>query len=336
MKDRFSYEIFKNWEQLPEGFAHRDVVGVTVDRNDRVYMFTRSDPRVIVYEPDGRFVTSWGDGWFTNRTHGIRFGLDGAIFAVDDEAQTVRKFTPDGKLLMTLGTPGVASDTGYDPKVPGFYPKLKSIRRGGPPFNRPTGVAVAPDGELYVSDGYANARVHRFSPAGKLIQSWGEPGTGIGEFNLPHDVWVTDDGRVLVADRENDRIQIFSRDGEYIDQWTDVQCPMSLCGDRQGLVYVAELWRQVGQPTFLHGTVKTDQPGRVSVLDPRGKVLARLGGGGDRCAPGSFCAPHGICVDSHGDIYVGEVTYTIGVSKGLVPADCHTFQKFVRKTMPGK
>jgi len=331
MKNNISYEVVKNWERLPKGFIHRDVVGVAVDANDRVYMITRGDARVIVYERDGRFVTSWGDGVFTNRTHCIRFGLDETILAVDDQAQTVRKFTPDGKLLMTLGTPGIASDTGYDPNVPGFYPKLKSIRRGGPPFNRPTGVAVAPDNELYVSDGYANARVHRFSADGKLIQSWGEPGTGPGEFNLPHDIWVTDDGRVLVADRENDRIQIFSRDGKYIDQWTNVQCPMGLCVDKQGLVYVAELWRQVGEPTFLHGVVEVDQPGRVSVLDLDGKVLVRLGGP-DRCAPGNFCAPHGICADSHGDIYVGEVTYTIGVSKGLVPEDCHTFQKFVRKT----
>ena len=113
---------------------------------------------------------------------------------------------------------------------------------------------------------------------GQLIQSWGEPGTGPGQFHLPHDIWVTTDGRVLVADRENDRIQIFGLDGEFIDQWTHLQCPTGLCIDAQGLVYVSELWRRVGQPTFVYGVVEEDQPGRVSVLDLDGKVLARWGG----------------------------------------------------------
>jgi hypothetical protein len=318
-----TYTVVEGWEQLPHGFTHRDVCGVAVDSRDRVYVLTRDDPRVIVYESDGRFVKSWGETVFTNRTHGITVGPDDFVYCVDDGDHTVRKFTPDGELLMTIGTPGVPSDTGYDGR------NLDTILRGGPPFNRPTNLAVAPHGELYVTDGYGNARVHRFSADGELLQSWGQPGTDPGRFNLPHGVWIATDGRVLVADRENDRIQIFSPDGEFIEQWTDVQRPTGIYIDRAGLVYVSELWWRPGQRSYVHGAIEDDRPGRVSIFDLSGKLLKRWGGP-DRCAPGNFCAPHDICADSHGNVYVAEVTYTFAAKAGLVPPDCHTLQKFAR------
>ncbi|NIS59166.1 MAG: hypothetical protein GTO13_00175 [Proteobacteria bacterium] len=330
MAKGFRYEVIEGWEQLPAGYVHRDVDGVTVDSRDRVYLVTRSDARVIVYERDGTFVTSWGEGIFTPRTHGVAVGPEDSVYVVDDGDHTVRKFTPEGEQLMVIGTPGVPSDTGYD-KEKG----LTSIARGGPPFNRPTNVALASNGELYVCDGYGNARVHRFTPDGKLIQSWGEPGTGPGQFNLPHGIAIDAEGRVLVADRENDRIQFFSPDGEYLDQWTHVQRPTDICIDGEGLIYVSSLWWRVGQHSFVNGPMRHDLPGHVSVLDPNGNVLLRWISA-DRCAPGNFVAPHTLCVDSHGDLYVGEVTYTFGVERGLVPSDCHTFQKFTRKGSPPK
>jgi sugar lactone lactonase YvrE len=228
---------------------------------------------------------------------------------------------------MMIGTPGAASDTGY---VPGKW--IDTIVRGGPPFNRPTDVAIAPNGELYVSDGYGNARVHRFTADGKLIQSWGEPGSGPGQFMLPHGIWVAADGRVFVADRENDRIQIFSPSGEFLAQWTHVQRPTDICIGRDRLVYVSELTWLPGQRSYTKGVYDKKMPGRVSVLDLQGNVLARWGGE-DGAAPGNFWAPHTICVDSRGDIYVGEVTYTFsGLGKaGQVPEGCHTFQKFARE-----
>lgn len=321
------YNLVEGWERLPQGYKHLDCVGAGVDANDRVYVITRSDARVIVYERDGTFVTAWGEGVLTH-THCIRFGSDGAVYTVDDGDHTVRKFTPDGKQLMVLGTPGVASDTGYDLKITDPHDRLASIK-GGPPFNRPTGVAIAPSGDLYVTDGYGNAKVHRFSADGSLIQSWGEPGIGPGQFNLPHDVWVAPDERVFVADRENDRIQIFGPTGIFLDQWTHVQRPTGLC-IRDGLIYVSELWWIPGQRPFRQGKIEKDLPGRVSVLDMGGKVLARFGYQGERTAPGNFIAPHGICADSHGDLYVSEVTQTFAASKGLVPVGAHTFQKFVK------
>jgi DNA-binding beta-propeller fold protein YncE len=332
MAGKVRYQVQEGWEQLPKGFMHRDVSGLGVDSLDRVYVLTRMDPRVIIYNRDGSFVASFGEGLFTERTHGLAIGPDDAVYCVDDGDQTVRKFSPKGELLMTLGVKGVASDTGYNDKLASSRDKLLSIKQGGPPFNRPTNVAIAPNGDLYVSDGYGNCRVHRFTAKGKLIQSWGEPGVEPGEFHLPHGIAVAGDGRVFVADRENDRIQIFSPTGEYLDQWVQVQRPTDIFIDRAGIVYVGELqWRE-GQSSFTHGPITKLQPGRVSVLNLEGKSLARLGGP-EGCAPGSFWAPHAVCTDSRGDLYVGEVVYSFsGLGKaGITPAGCHTLQKLVRK-----
>jgi DNA-binding beta-propeller fold protein YncE len=224
---------------------------------------------------------------------------------------------------MMLGTPGKASDTGYDGT------SIASIRRGGPPFNRPTDVAVAPNGELYVCDGYGNARVHRFAADGTLIRSWGEPGAGPGQFHLPHGIGISPDDRVFVADRENDRIQIYSRDGQIMDIWTHVQRPTDVAFDRDGRVYVSELWWRVGQSSFTNGKIKYDLPGGVRVLDLQGNLLLHWCSA-DREAPGNFVAPHTLCVDSRGDLYVGEVTWTFAVSRGVAQEDAHSFQKFTR------
>ena len=317
------FSVQEHWEQLPAGWVHKDVDGVAVDSKDNVYLMTRQDARVIVYDRTGKFLRSWGENIFTPRTHGIAVGPDDAVYTVDDGDHTVRKFTTDGRQVMMIGTPGKASDTGYDGKT------IASIQRGGPPFNRPTDVAVAPNGELYVCDGYGNARVHRFTADGTLIQSWGEPGTGPGQFHLPHGIGVSPDGRIFVTDRENDRIQIFAPDGKFLEMWAHVQRPTDVAFDSAGRVYVSELWWRAGQSSFTHGKINYDLPGGVRVLDLQGNLLLHWCSA-DREAPGNFVAPHTICVDSRGDLYVGEVTWTFGVSRGGVREDAHTFQKFIR------
>jgi sugar lactone lactonase YvrE len=315
--------VIEGWEKLPAGYVHKDVDGVAVDSKDNVYLMTRKDAQIIVYDRGGNFLRSWGKGLFTQRTHGISVGPDDMVYTVDDGDHTVRKFTPEGKQVMIIGTPGKASETGYDGK------NKESVLKAGPPFNRPTDVAIAADGELYVSDGYGNARVHRISADGKLLQSWGDPGTGAGEFRLPHGIGISSDDRVFVADRENDRIQIFSRDGRFIDMWTHVQRPTDISFDGEGRVYVSELWWRPGEVSCTRGPIRFDLPGGIRVLDPSGNLLLHWCSA-DREAPGNFIAPHTLCVDPHGDLYVGEVTWTFGVSRGGVREDAHTFQKFRR------
>jgi len=328
MTTTFGYEVIEGWEKLPAGYVHGNVQGVRVDSHDRVYVLTCWDPRLIIYERDGTFVKSWGENIFTKSVHGLELGTDGSIYIADCGDHTVRKFTSDGKQLMVIGTPGVPSDTGYVREK-----GLSSITHGGPPFNRPTKVAIAKNGELYVSDGYGNARVHRFTADGKLIQSWGEPGTGPGQFCLPHGAYIAPDGRIMVCCREGDRIQFFAPDGQYLDQWTHIQRPTEVYIDRDGLVYVSSLRWNVGEYSYLYGTIKRSIPGHISVFDPDGNLLLRWMSE-DGCAPGNFFVPHTMCVDSHGDLYVGEVGYTSGVSKGLIPPTCHTLQKFKRKGSP--
>ena len=327
MAGEIAFEHVPNWEQLPEGWKHLDVDGVAVDEQNRVYAITRYDPRVIVYEPDGSFVGAWGEDIFSERTHGVSFSPDGSLWCVDEGNHVVRKHTLDGRILLTLGKNGVASDTGYN----GTW--VDSITHGGRPFNRPTYAAVAPNGEVYVADGYGNARVHRFSAEGELLQSWGEPGTGPGQFNLPHGVAVALDGRVFVADRENDRVQVFGPRGDFLAEWTHVRRPAAV-RIWNGLAYVAELAWLKGQRSFRRGILEADEPGRVSVLELDGGVVARFGDTGDPCAPGNLYAPHDLAVDGRGDVYVGEVTYSFSGrgESGDVPAGCHTFQKFKRKT----
>jgi sugar lactone lactonase YvrE len=317
------YELVDAWEKLPDDLHHGDVAGVGVDSQDRVFLLTRRDERVIVYDRDGTFLAAWGEDLFTARPHGLTVAPDDTLYCVDEGQQVVYHLTSDGSLLDTLGTPGVSSDTGYDGS------SLASVVRGGPPFNKPTNLAVAPSGDLYVSDGYGNARVHRFSSDGHLIQSWGEPGSGVGQFNLVHGIAITRDGRVMVADRENDRIQAFSADGDYLAEWTDVQRPTNIALDMAGNVYVSELWRRPGEESLRLGPTRDDRPGRVSIYDSNGGVLARWGGS-DPSTPGTFIAPHDICVDSRGDMYVAEVTWTHATSRGYAPDGSPALQKFAR------
>ncbi|MGH2617886.1 MAG: peptidyl-alpha-hydroxyglycine alpha-amidating lyase family protein [Thermomicrobiales bacterium] len=316
------FQVIPDWEQLPAGYRHGDVAGVAVDSGDRVFVLTRRDAHCLVYEPDGTFLYSFGEDVFTERAHGLTIDAHDFVYTVDDGDHTVRKFAPDGTLLLTLGTPGVPSDTGYDGKT------TSSIARLGPPFNRPTNAAIAPNGDIFVADGYGNARIHRFSADGELLASWGEYGHGPGQFNVPHGIWIADD-RVFVADRENDRVQIFTLGGELLEIWDHVQRPTAIYVDQRGLAYISSLWWR-GSEADLGGQRRAyDLPGGVYVLDLDGNVLLHWCSA-DRCAPGSFVAPHCITADSRGDIYVGEVTWTFGVQRGDIPADCHTLQKFTR------
>jgi DNA-binding beta-propeller fold protein YncE len=322
----FVYEPLVGWEKLPPGWSFVEVAGVAVDSRDRVYVFNRGEHPVIVFDRDGKFLTSWGEGLF-QRAHGITIGLDSSVYCTDDLDHTVRKLTPEGKLLLTLGVSGQPSATGID----GI--DYRTIRQAAPPFHRPTNVALAADGALYITDGYGNARVHKFSPEGKLLFSWGEPGSGPGQFNLPHGVAIDRAGRVFVADRENSRIQIFTPDGKFLSEWPDMARPMQVFIDGTDNVFVASVGWRAGLFPWQRPPTPTPEGARVSIFSSGGKELTRWGGGEDPCAPGDFFAPHDLCVDSHGDMYVAEVVMSAGGNRGLVAPTCHALQKLVRRAV---
>ncbi len=325
-----------HWEQRPAAISHRDVAGVAVDASDDVYLFTRFDHQVLVYTSAGKFVRAWGAGVFTN-AHSIRIGPDGAVYCVDNGDHSVRKFSPDGELLMTLGVPGTPSQTGYRTDLPVRIHNVETVTQPAGPFNGCTDIAIGPDGDIFVSDGYGNCRIHHFSASGTLLDSWGEVGSGPGQFRLPHGICLTPDGRLLVADRENDRIQIFRTDGSYLGEWP-IQRPCGIAVTGQGDVVVAELWRPADNRSFVTDTIGVEEPGRICVLSPSGELLDRWGASfDDKAAEGNVIAPHSVAVDSAGSVYVGEVTYTYGIKMGRVPEDHapHQVQKFTAPQAEG-
>ena len=310
-----------DWPRLPTGYGWSEVAGVATDRHDRVFVFSRGEHPVMVFEAGGTFECSWGKGLFV-RPHGITIAPDDTIYCTDDADHTVKQFTSDGRLLMTLGTSGRPSDTGATSV------DYRTIRRAGEPFHFPTNVAFAPDGEIYVADGYGNARIHKFDPRGRLLQSWGEPGDGPGQFHIPHGIAVGPDDNVFVADRENSRIQIFSPHGDYLGEWTDVARPCQIAFDGRGFAYVAELGYRAGMWPGTSSPSPDATGGRLSIFDARGQLAARWGGGIQPTSAGDFFAPHDVCIDSSGNVYVAEVVMSAGGNRGLVAPDCHSLQKF--------
>src|ERR1041385_6547207 len=167
------YRVVENWAKLPDGWNLTDVAAVGVDSKDRIYVFNRGEHPMVVLNRDGSFIKSWGEGLF-RRAHGLHIDSDDNLYCTDDGDHTVRKCTVDGKVLLTIG-----------------IPEKPAVFMSNEPFNRCTHTALSPRGDIYVSDGYGNACVHKFTPDGKLIKTWGEPGTDEGQFNLVHNI-VTD------------------------------------------------------------------------------------------------------------------------------------------------
>ncbi|MBX9788218.1 MAG: peptidyl-alpha-hydroxyglycine alpha-amidating lyase family protein [Pirellulales bacterium] len=296
---------------------------MATDSRDRVFVFSRSVQPVSVFDSEGTYLFGWGQGEFV-RPHGITIGRDDAVYCTDDTDHTVRKYTPEGRLLWALGTSGQPSNTGATSV------DYREIRRAAGPFNYPTNLALAADGSLYITDGYGNARVHHFSSDGRLLKSWGQPGAGPGQFHVPHGIAIDAAGIIYVADRENSRLQRFTPAGEFVDEWTDVARPSEVFIDPAGRVFVAELGFRAGM--FPGNQPPTPNPvgGRVSIFSSSGQLLSRWGGGDNPCSPGDFFAPHDIWIDRRGDLYVSEVTYTAGIARGAIGPDCHTLQKFSR------
>ena len=284
------YRVVEDWAKLPDGWEFRDVAAVAVDGRDRVYVFNRGEHPMIVFDREGNFLRSWGEGAYP-RAHGIHIGPDETLYLTDDGSHTVRRCTLEGKVLMTLGVPGTPA------------PFMSNE-----PFHRCTHTALSPDGHLFVSDGYGNACVHKYSPDGKLVKTWGESGSGPGQFNIVHNITADDDGWIYVADRENHRVQVFDTEGRYETQWNNLHRPCGLFMPRGSCphCFIGEL----GPGMAVNRNAPNLGP-RLSIVTHEGDLVARLGGEeGAGEEPGKFLAPHGLTVDSRGDIYVGEVSYT--------------------------
>jgi DNA-binding beta-propeller fold protein YncE len=271
---KYTYELQKDWGKLPAGWALGQTAIVT-DSQDRVYLFNRGDHPLIVLDREGNFLTAWGEDVLTD-AHGMYIDGQDNIYLPVKNSHVVLKYSSRGDLLMTLGTWDQPSDTGWS----GNY--LDPVQRAAGPFHRPSDVALDPNGDLYISDGYGNSRVHKFTSDGSLLFSWGTPGKSApGEFHVPHGVWVHTDGRVFVADRENNRIQIFSPEGKFLSQWTGLARPCDIYIDRDEADFVPEL------DAFM------------SVFNLKGELLSHWSGPTDAGA-------HAIWVDSRGDLYINQ------------------------------
>ena len=288
-----AYQVAHGWPKLPEGFAFGQVSGVGVDSHNHVFVFHRGEHPIMCFEgATGKLVASWGDGMFAT-PHGLAVDSRDNVWVTDVGHHQVFKFSHDGKLLLTVG----AKD------VPGL---------DGNHFNKPTDVAVTPEGDFYVSDGYGNSRVAKFSAEGEFLFDWGTKGDQPGEFDLPHGIALdpAKRDRVYVADRSNARVQIFDGNGKFLYQWKSAELgrPWDVFVGPDGNVYVMD-----------GGDLKPAPPdrGRVVILNPQGKILGEFGSFGSY--DGQFYWGHAVAVAKNGDVYVADVNVGMRV------------QKFVRK-----
>ena len=305
----FLYSYVDGWGSLPDGWTYHECPGVAVDSQDNVYVLTRGEHPVIVFDKDGNFLRSFGEGQFSHRTHGMYVAWDDSVLVADDGIHTIQKFSPEGEKLLEIGE--------RDHPAPAW---------GGQPFNKPTSAAIMPsNGDVYVSDGYGNSRVHVFTATGEYKFSWGSPGIDAGQFVRPHNIAIDSNDRVYVVDRECHRIQLFDAGGNFLTMWSNIHRPDAMVLGRDNYIYVGELngiAGMEGAPGLGH---------RVGIYDLDGNLVCRFGAPEEGVGAGQFIAPHGIAVDSRGDIYVSEVSYTIRGSNMDPPQEIRSLSKYARQ-----
>jgi len=290
------YRAGANWAQLPDGRKFGQTISVDIDRDGRsIWVFERCGGTscadsgvapILKFDPAGKLVTSFGKGMFV-RPHGLHVDHEGNIWATDDKGHQVFKLSPDGKVLLALGRAGVAGD-------------------GPDTFNSPSDVLVAPTGEIFIADGHGgntNARVVKFSADGKFIKAWGRKGAGPGEFNVPHRLALDSNGRLFVADRSNNRIQIFDQEGKFLAEWKQFGRPSGIFIDRNDRFYVADSESNMTQnPGFRRGIrIGSAKDGKVTGFIPDPEP-AKEGSG-----PGTGSAAEGVAADADGNVYGAEV-----------------------------
>lgn len=263
------HKVVKDWAKLPKGWNFGECSGVAIDRQDNVWVFNRGAHPVIQFDKNGNLLQSWGEGLFKS-SHGMRIDSEGNVWAVDVKGHIVLKLSPAGRVQMVIG------------RSPGNNDSKDA-------FNEPTGIAFASNGDFYISDGYVNSRVVKFNRDGEYLLHWGGKGTGDGQFNLVHDVTLDAQGRVYIADRTNQRIQIFDHTGKFLAKWTDIGSPWGIIYvPKEDVIYMCD--------GFNNRVIKVNLEGQVlGVLGSQGRI------------PGKFDFAHNIAVDSEGSIYVVEI-----------------------------
>lgn len=288
------YEVDPEWPRRPEGVQWGQTPGVAVDAKDRVWVFTRANPPVQVYDTAGKLLWAWDDDLLGDtavglKAHQIKIDRQGMVWLTDVGNHVVLQLTPEGKLLRTLGTPG---EFGCDDHH----------------FNKPTDVAVTPDGDVFISDGYNNARVVHFDAEGHFVKAWGKMGTGAGEFSIPHAIALDSQGKVYVADRNNARVQVFDPDGEFQAQWQNLIVPWGFY-----MTPKDELWACGCSPMPWPAEGLVSCPPKDQLLmkfDRSGRALQLWTvpkGEDGREKPGELNWVHGIALDSKGNIYATDI-----------------------------
>jgi DNA-binding beta-propeller fold protein YncE len=282
------YAVDPRWPQRPGDMAWGHVPGVAVDARDQIYVYTRADNPVQVYDAQGKFLRSWGKGVIKNAHH-IKIGPDGNVWITDIGRHVVEKYTPDGKLLLRIGTPD--------------HPGEDDTH-----FNQPTDVAVTPSGEVFISDGYGNARVVRCDKHGKFVKTWGKLGSKPGQFSTPHAIAFAR-GKLFVADRNNARVQVFDEGGKLLDVWNNLLVPWGFAVTRDEELWVCGSspmqWRKednaLGVPPKDQVFLKFNTDGKLLQLWTVPKGIDGL----ER--PGEVNWVHCIAVDSRGNLYAGDI-----------------------------
>lgn len=296
------YEVDAGWLLHTRDRSWGAVSGLAIDGGGRVWVFHRGATPVEVFTPEGVLVNSWGKGEF-QEPHQIRIDPKGSVWLVDSGLHVVRRYSDQGKLEQTLGVAGVA---GADKTH----------------FDRPTDLAVTPEGDLYVADGYGNNRVVHFDAQGRYVGEWGGLGVGQGQFSLPHAIALDSHGRLYVADRNNARVQIFDLAGRFLDEWRDLITPWHIVvapGDQIVVCGSSPMrWRKIGILGLPLGVPPKDQI--VMVFNPEGRVervaTFPIGKGN-----GELEWVHGMAVDGAGDLYLGDIQGKRARKFKFLPAD---------------